>query len=627
MNKNKILIIRICISLIFFIIGIILEYKLDNSIRSELIYLSFYIVSYLIVGINVLFRAIINIFKGKLLDECFLMTIATIGAFLMRLFNDYEYKEAVAIMIFYQIGEVFEGIAVERSKNKILDTLKLTDTKTTLIDGTIKDAKDVNVGDILLIKPGEMVLLDGISMTNGLINTESLTGESIDIDINVGDVILSGSINRTIPINLEVTKRYEESTQTKILDLVENATMYKSKSEKFISKFARVYTPIVVIIALLLAIGFPTILGFIHGFSFSDYRVFIKESIICLVISCPCALVVSIPLTYFSSVGAIARKKIIVKGSSHIENLSLVDTVILDKTGTLTKGEFNVSNIIGDNKEELIKIAKGLEINSTHPLAKAINLLDGIPYKFDIEEAIGFGIIGKMNNDTYILGSKKLLHRYNIDVLDNEQIGSRLYIAKNDKHIGTIVLEDKIKEEAFDVINKLQEKNIRIVVLSGDTLGSVKSLCDRLNIKEYYYQLLPEEKVNILSNILKDNNTKKVLYTGDGINDAPVLEIADIGVSMGALGSDSAIEASDIVLLNDDLNSIPLLLNHSKRTKIIVYENIFISLFVKIIILILSIVSVFYDKFELPMFIAIFGDVGILILAILNSLRAFKIKE
>ncbi|MCR5350846.1 MAG: cadmium-translocating P-type ATPase [Acholeplasmatales bacterium] len=627
-KENKILIIRIIISTIVWIFTILLEHViLNDSFKSEMIYLSFYITAYLIIGIDVLYKAIKNILRGNFLDELFLMSLATIGAFLMRLFSHNEYKEAVAIMIFFQIGEVFEKMAVYKSRNKILETMKLQVFDVMLLDGTIINPCDVKIDDIIIIKPGEMVPVDGISLSNGAINCASLTGEALDVDVIEGDIILSGSINLSTPLKIKVSKEYNDSTQKKILDLVENSTMYKAKSEKFITKFAKYYTPIVVLIALLLALLPPTILGFIHGFDITDYRLFIKEALICLVISCPCALVVSVPLTFFSGIGAAAKKKIIIKGSSHLEDLCSVDTIILDKTGTLTKGEFEIRDIISSDKEELMKVAKGLESKSTHPLAKAINNYNCLGYEFDIEEQPGYGVVGKKDGSVYLLGSKKLLGRYNIDVSQSSDIGSELFIAKDNKLIGSIVLEDKLKDEAIEAINKLKELNIRIVVLSGDTFGSVKSICERLGIKEYYHSLLPKDKVEIASKIIKSEDTNKVMFVGDGINDAPVLALSDVGVSMGQAGSDSAIEASDIVVLNDNLNALPKMKRIARKTKVIVLENIFISLIIKVGIMVLSIISAFKIlNFELPMYVAIFGDVGVLILAILNATRALKAK-
>jgi len=403
--------------------------------------------------------------------------------------------------------------------------------------------------------------------------------------------------------------------------------MRKAKSEKFISKFAKIYTPIVVIFALMMAIVPPTILGFINGFDATVYQSFVKESLICLVVSCPCALVVSVPLSYFAGIGANAKRKIIVKGGTYLEDLANASTIILDKTGTLTKAKFEITKIISNDKDEIIKIAKGLEKNSTHPLAIAINNYDGDAYDFEIEESPGFGVVGKKDNDLYICGSKKLLNKYNIEALEIDEAGSLLYIAKNDKCIGAIILEDIIKDEAYEAISSLKALNKKIIVLSGDTKNSVESVCNRLGIEECHYGLLPADKVSLAEDIIMNNNGK-VMFVGDGINDAPVLALANVGISMGQIGSDAAIEASDVVILNDNLKSLPTMLKIANKTRRIVIENIIFSLGVKIIILLLCAIGAIPSiAFELPMWVAIIGDVGVLVIAILNAMRALKYNE
>jgi Cd2+/Zn2+-exporting ATPase len=630
MNKNnKILIIRLIIAFLFWIAGIVLQFAVPYSFSIEMVYLSLFIVAYLISGYDILWGAIKHIISGELLDEYFLMSFATIGAFVIRVFGDIEYLEAVAVMIFFQIGEVFQGIAVEKSKNAIMNTMNLSVTKCTLLNGDVVDPYDVQIGDVIVIKPGEMVPIDGIAMTSGVINQASLTGEAIDIDVNENDVILSGSINTTAPLNIKTTKLYSDSTASKIIDMVENATMRKAKSERFITKFARIYTPIVVSFALLLALLPPTIIGLIDSFSGDLYSKYIYAALTCLVVSCPCALVVSVPLTYFAGIGANAKKKIIVKGGNYLEDLALCDTIIMDKTGTLTKAKFEVVEIIGDNKEEIIKIAKGLEKYSTHPLALAINEYEGDSYDFEIEETPGFGIVGIKDNDKYICGSLKLLKRFNIDVDSIDLAGSILYIAKNNEFVGAIRLEDTPKDEAKENISKLISMGKRVIVLSGDTKNSVESLCNKLGIKEYYYSLLPEDKVSKAEEIIKSKDTGKVLFVGDGINDAPVLALSDIGVSMGQIGSDSAIEASDVVILNDNLDALPNMLNISYKTRRIVIENIIFIITVKILILLLCAISNLpaLEGFKMPMWVAIFGDVGVCVIAILNSMRALRVKK
>ena len=629
-KKNKILIIRLIVSLFLWICGIIIQFTIPYSFEIEMVFLSLYVISYIIAGYDILIGAIKHILNGSFLDEYFLMSIATIGAFCIRFFGDIEYLEAVAVMIFFQVGEVFQGYAVERSRKAIMDTMNLSVVKCTLKNGNIVDPKDVKIKDIIVVKPGEMIPLDGIALNDGVINMASLTGEALDVDIRVGDEILSGSINTSIPLEIEVTKEYYASTATKILDMVENATMKKAKSERFISKFSSFYTPIVVGIALIIGGIAPLIICLVNGFNeaggvFSSY---LYAALTCLVVSCPCALVVSVPLTYFAGIGANARKKIIVKGGLSLEDLSLVDTVILDKTGTLTKAEFEITKIYGD-EDEILKIAKGLEINSTHPIARAINKKEVSYLDFKIEETPGFGIVGFKDEIRYICGSKKLLLKYNIEPIDVKETGSILYVSKDDKCIGAIVLEDILKEEAIKEISKLKELGKRIIVLSGDTKSSVESVCNRLGIDEYYYGLLPANKVEIAEKIINSSETKKVIFVGDGINDAPVLALSDVGVSMGQIGSDAAVEASDVVVLNDNLEALPNMLKIAKKTKKIVIENIIFTISVKVIILILSAIGSMglIAAFKMPMWVAIFGDVGVCILAIINAMRALRISN
>ncbi|MBQ9448267.1 MAG: cadmium-translocating P-type ATPase [Acholeplasmatales bacterium] len=625
-KENKILIIRLIISTLLWVAGIIIQYNVPKEFSYETIFLSIFIVSYLIAGYDVLFKAVKNILSGNLLDEYFLMSIASIGAFLIRLFGDYEYIEAVAVMIFFQVGEVFEEIAVERSKNAIMATMNLKVNKVTLDSGEVIDSEDVKVGDIIVVKPGEMVAVDGYALNATTLDTSSLTGESVGSEISEGDYVLSGSINQKNPLKLKVDKEYFNSTAAKIIDMVENATMRKAKSEKFISKFAHFYTPIVVGLALCLAIIPPLIIGLINGFTTELWNGYIYVALVCLVVSCPCALVVSVPLTYFAGIGANARNKIIVKGGVTLETLSKVNKIVLDKTGTLTKASFKVNKVFGDN-DEVLKIAKGLEKNSTHPLAKAINELDIEGYEFEIEETPGYGIIGNKDNIRYICGSKKLLELYNIKPIEIDEPGSVLYICKNDECIGCITLEDVIKDEAYDAIMDLQNAGKEVYLLSGDTKKSVENVADKLNITNYRYQLLPQDKVKEVENLL--DKDKKVLFVGDGINDAPVLSLADVGVSMGQVGSDAAIEASDVIVLNDNLDTLPTMLNIAKKTKRLVYENIIISLGIKVFILIMCIISnlPMFKDFKLPMWVAIFGDVGVLIIVILNSMRALFYKN
>ncbi len=630
-KKDKILILRLIISISLWVCGLILTYTLslpseNEALNSnEIIVLIIFVVAYLISGYDVLFKAVRNVFSGQLLDENFLMAIASIGAFCIRFLGAREYPESVAVMIFYQIGEMFQGIAVERSKKAITDTMGLKVSKCHLLNGNDVDPNDININDIIIVKPGEMVPLDSISNCEGIINQASLTGEPLDLSISKGDVVLSGSINKNTPLELIVKKKYEDSTATKIIDMVENATMRKAKSEKIISKFAHIYTPIVVGLAIALAIIPPIILGLINGFSADLFKDYLYVALLCLVVSCPCALVVSVPLTYFSGIGASAKRKIIIKGASYLDSLANVNTIVMDKTGTLTKASFEITKIIGN--DEIIKIAKGLEKNSTHPLAMAINNYESDYYEMNIEETPGYGIKGVLNNDTYLIGSKKLMNKENIEIPNIDEAGTTLYLAKNNEYIGAIILEDTLKDEAKMAIDSLHKMNKNAYVLSGDNEKSVKSSCEKLGIKNYYGGLLPNDKVDKVTEIIA-NSEGNVAFVGDGINDAPVLALADIGISMGQVGSDAAVEASDVVILNDNLNALPIMLKIAKKTKVIVYENIIISIGIKIIILLLAAISnlPFMQGFKLPMWLAIFGDVGVLIICILNALRALRIK-
>lgn len=600
--KNKLLVIRLIIAIILWVVAICLS-------SYEIASLILHVCAYVIAGYDIIIGAIRNILNRSFLDEFFLMSIASIGAFVLG-----ENIEAVAVMIFFQIGEMFQGIAVEKSRNAIMSTMDLKPSICHLEAGEDIEPEDVKVGDIIIVKPGEMIPLDGKALSTGIINTASLTGEALDVDVEKDDIVLSGSINTTIPLSIEVTKEYYDSTAAKILDMVENATMKKAKSEKFITKFARFYTPIVVILAILLAFIPPLFLGFKESFSIWAYR-----ALSFLVVSCPCALVISVPLSYFAGIGAGAKNKIIIKGGSILEDLSLCDTIIMDKTGTLTKAEFEVSKIIGD-ENEILKIAKGLEKMSTHPLAKAINNIECDAYEFDIEEAPGYGIIGYKEKIRYICGSKKLLAKYNIEAIEINDGGSVLYIAKDNECIGAIILEDKLKDEAIDSIGKLLKSGKRVVVLSGDTYETVKSVCDRLNISEFYAGLLPNDKVRICEEIIASSKGK-VIFVGDGINDAPVLALSDIGVSMGQIGSDAAVEASDIVILNDKLYALPKMLRIAKKTRGIVFQNIIFAILIKAVVLVLSAIGILGIEW------AIFADVGVCVIAIINAMRGLKVKE
>lgn len=631
-RQETILIIRLIISLVLWISGIILFFCLKIEEKpifelNEIIIFSLIIISYLIIGFDVIINAFKKLFSGEFLGEDFLMMIASVSAILLILLGEREYIEAAAIMIFYQIGELFQSIAVRNSQKSISECIKLKVNLCHIEDKDV-EPQDVKIGTIIKILPGEIVPIDGLAQNNVVINQASLTGESLDKYVEINDLVLSGSLNQNTVLYLKTTKEYKDSTVSKILDLVKNSAIRKTKVEKIISKFAKVYTPIVVAIALLFGLILPLIIGFINGFTPQLFNKYLYIAITCLIVSCPCALVVSVPLTYFSAIGLAAKKKIIIKGSTYLDILIKAKQIVMDKTGTITKSTFKVTKI---SDLETYQIAKSLEINSTHPLSKPI-----INYNVNIDTIVlttteipGLGIKGVENNNEYLIGSYKLMKENNIEVPNIVDPGHILFVSKNNHYLGYLILEDEIKDEAKKVINELQAMNKEITILSGDDEKIVKKVSNELNINHYYASLLPLDKVEKMNDINKraQDNKEYTIFIGDGINDAPVLTEATLGISMGQLGSDAAIEASDIVILNDNLEALPVLFKIAKKTRKIIVENIFISLFIKFIVLILSIISTFYPIFTVPLFLAIFADVGTLIIAILNSLRAFKIKN
>lgn len=613
MNKR---VMRIIIATIIFIVAYIIN--IDYVWFKPALYL----VSYILVGYDVILRAAGNIFRGNVFDENFLMSIATIGAFLIG-----EYPEGVAVMLFYQIGELFQDYAVNRSRNSITDLMDIRpDFANVKKDETIqkKDPDEVKVGDIIIIKAGEKVPLDG-KVIDGFstIDTSALTGESLPREIEPGNNILSGSVNLNGVITVEVTKEYEDSTVSKILDLVENASSKKSTSEKFITKFARYYTPIVVILAAVLAILPPLI---IDGATFNDW---IYRSLSFLVVSCPCALVISIPLSFFGGIGGASRKGILVKGSNYLEALSQTETVVFDKTGTLTKGVFQVQKIHpeGITEDELLELTAYAENHSNHPIASSIILRYGKDIDnnriTEVEEVSGHGIIATIDGKKVYAGNDKLMNKINISYYKGELIGTVVHVAINNEYVGYILIADEIKTDSAKAIKDLKEENIKqTFMLTGDsnTVGSY--IGKSLGIDQVYTELLPGDKVEKIEEII-DQKSKygNTVYVGDGINDAPVLARADIGIAMGGLGSDAAIEAADIVIMTDEPSKIPTALKISKKTVSIAKQNMIFAIGIKIIVLILSAAGI------TTMWAAVFADVGVTVLAILNSLRALNTKK
>lgn len=588
-----------------------------------------FLISYFTVGYDVLFKAVKNIKKGQIFDENFLMAIATLGAFAIK-----EFPEAVSVMLFYQIGEMFQDLAVGKSRKSITSLMNIRPDYANLkIEGEIKKVlpKEVKLGDIIVIKPGEKVALDG-KITNGssTFDTSALTGEAIPRTFEIGDEILSGFINTTNLVEIEVTKSFENSTISKILDLVQNASSKKSKTENFITKFARFYTPAVVIIALLIAI-LPMI--FIKDAQFSTW---LYRALIFLVVSCPCALVVSIPLGFFGGIGGASKNGILIKGANYLEALNNLETVVFDKTGTLTKGKFKVSEINVQNskytKDDLLKYAAIAESFSNHPIAQSIvleyeknnkKLEKTDSSEFEFEEIAGHGVKVKYENSEILAGNLKLLKKENIEAAEKDAVGTVVYVAKDGKYLGNLIIADEIKEDAKKTIEELNNLGIKnVVMLTGDNRKIGENVASKLKISKVFTDLLPLGKVEKMEEFLKNKSTNgKVLFVGDGINDAPVLARADIGVAMGGVGSDAAIEAADMIIMNDEPSKIVTALKIAKKTKKIVWQNIIFALGVKIIILVMGALG-FATMWE-----AVFGDVGVALIAILNATRALTYKE
>ena len=605
---------KIICSTILFIIALVVPF---NNIW---INRGVYLISYLIVGFEILKKALRNIKRGKVFDENFLMSIATIGAFAIG-----EFPEAVAVMLFYQIGELFQDYAVDKSRKSISNLMNLRpDYANVLRNGEEKiDPSEVKIGETIIVKPGEKIPLDGvITEGNSFIDTKALTGEPTPKRVSEGDEILSGCINLEGILKIKVKKEYDESTVSKILELVENASSKKSKSEKFITKFAKYYTPTVVIIAVFLAIIPPLV---IKGATFSDW---IYRALSFLVVSCPCALVISIPLSFFGGIGGASKNGILIKGSNYLEDLSKLETVVFDKTGTLTEGVFKVQKIdsIEISEEELIEIAAYAEWYSNHPIAKSIKEA----YKKDAEEIkiknvkeiTGKGIIANIDGKHVLLGNEKLMHDYNIIFENSKDVGTVLYCAIDNVFSGTILISDIIKDDSVKCVRLLKSNGIKqTIMLTGDKKEVAEEISKQLKFDAVHSELLPNEKVQKFEELLKNKNeNKKIAFVGDGINDAPVLALADIGIAMGGLGADSAIEAADIVIMTDEPSKISTAIKISKKTMKIVRENIVFAISVKILVLILSAIGV------ATMWEAVFADVGVAIIAILNSLRMIKKK-
>ena len=594
---------------------IALAYKSNDNLLSFILFGA----SYLIIGGEVILNAIKNIIRGEIFDENFLMSIATIGAFFIG-----EYPEAVAVMLFYQIGEVFQGYAVNKSRKSISSLMNIRADHANVLrdDKEIRvSPEDVSIGEFIIIKPGERVPLDGTVLEGtSFIDTSALTGESVPREVTTGNEILSGSINNNGVLKVKVDKEYGESTVARILELVENASNKKAPTEKFITKFAKVYTPIVVAIAVLVAIIPPII---IKDATFSEW---IYKALSILVVSCPCALVVSIPLGFFSGIGAASKKGILVKGGNYLEALRDSEIVVFDKTGTLTKGIFEVTEInsINISKEELLEITAMGESLSNHPIAMSIANAYGKEVNKDeikdYKEISGHGIEVTIRENDVLLGNSKLMKSNNIEYKDIDSIGTIVHVAINGEYKGNIVISDEIKENVKESLTELKEVGIKkTIMLTGDNKNVADKVAMDIGIDEVYSELLPGDKVSKIEEILNKKSSKgKVLFVGDGINDAPVLARADIGVAMGGIGSDAAIEAADVVLMKDKIEEISEAIRVSRRTNMILWQNIIFSLGVKIIVMLLVILGL------TNMWAAVFADVGVTLIAVLNSMRIIR---
>ena len=609
--------IKIIISAILFVLALVIPFS------NEWINNGLFIISYLVVGFEILKKAVRNIFRGKVFDENFLMAVATIGAFAIG-----EFPEAVAVMLFYQVGELFQSYAVDKSRKSIASLMDIRpDYANIEKDGKIEkvDPDEVKIGDIIIVKTGEKIPLDGVVVEGrSSLDTMALTGESVPRVVKTEDEVLSGCINKDGLLKIRVTKEFGESTVSKILDLVENASSKKSKSENFITKFAKYYTPTVVIIAVLLAFIPPIILK-----DFSTFSVWLYRALSFLVVSCPCALVISIPLSFFGGIGGASKMGILIKGSNYLEALANTETVVFDKTGTLTEGIFEVQDIYaeGIEKDELLRIVAHAENYSNHPIAKSVKKA----YNKKIDEKIiknpqelsGKGIWAKIDEKDILVGNEKLMLEEKIDFKKCDEVGTILYVAIDKKYVGYVLIADKIKQDSPKTIRELKAMNIKeTVMLTGDKKEVGEYVAKKLNMDKVYTELLPDGKVEKVEELLKQKSEKgKLVFVGDGINDAPVLTISDIGVAMGGLGSDAAIEAADIVIMTDETSKISKAINLSKKTMRIVRENIIFAIFVKIAVLVLTAFG------ASTMWEAVFADVGVSVIAIINALRMLNIKK
>lgn len=608
--NEKLQIIKIGLSIVIFLIAVLMN-------TSENIRFIFFLIAYLISGGDVLLKAIKNIIKGQVFDENFLMGLATFGAFAIK-----EYPEAVMVMILYQIGEFLQDKAVEKSRKSISELMNIRPDYANLEteNGIIKkNPTDVKIGDIIIVKAGEKIPLDGkVIEGEASVDTSALTGESVPRRLKTGDKAISGCINQNGLLRIKVEKEFKESTVSKILELVEHASSKKAKTENFITKFAKYYTPAVVLGAIFLALLPPIILH-------SGFQIWFQRALTFLVISCPCALVISVPLGFFAGIGGASKNGILIKGACYIETLANTETVVFDKTGTLTKGTFKVTQInpINTSKEELLKYTTLAESYSNHPIAISLKKEFSTPLDTslvkDVEEIAGNGIKAIVNGEEILTGNSKLMELYGIEYQPEKVSGTILYTAKNKKYIGYIVISDELKEDTEKAIKNLKEILKDTVMLTGDSYLAAENIAEKIGINKFYAELLPDQKVEKLEELIDNKNkNKSVIFVGDGINDAPVITRADAGIAMGGLGSDAAIEAADAVIMDDNPNKIYKTILIARKTMSIVIQNIVFALGVKALFLILGAMGF------VTMWGAVFADTGVALLAVLNSLRALR---
>ena len=619
-KKQKKMLYRIIVTFLLFAVLMVCEHTGRMDGWNKIVLFVIYLVPYLVIGYDIVYKAARNISHGQVFDENFLMMIATFGAFGVG-----EYSEAVAVMLFYQVGELFQGYAVGKSRQSISDMMDICPEYANIEeDGVLKqvDPDDVEVGSIIVVKPGERIPLDGIVVEGeSLIDTAALTGESVPRSAKAGDEIISGCVNGSGTLKVKTTKEFDDSTVAKILELVENSSSRKSKSENFISKFAKYYTPVVTIGAVILAILPPLILG-------GGWAEWIQRACIFLVISCPCALVISVPLGFFGGIGAASKIGVLVKGSNYLEAVAEMTTIVFDKTGTLTKGEFKVTDVITENgsKEELIELAALGEGYSNHPIANSIREAYGKELDLNrvtnTEEIAGHGIKAVIDGKTVLLGNEKLMKSESIFYTPCKSMGTVVYVACNGVFEGAVVISDTIKDGAKEAIHDMKQVGVRhTVMLTGDRKEAAETVAQTLGIDEVHAELLPGGKVEQVEALLKAEKEKERLaFVGDGINDAPVLTRADIGIAMGSMGSDAAIEAADIVLMDDDVTKIASVVKIARKTLRIVKQNIVFALAIKALVLILGALGM------ANMWEAVFADVGVSVIAILNSMRTLNEK-